>query len=475
MNARIQLITALVLSLTASIVDAKDLYVDRAAGNDVTTYEGNSATNPWASIGRAAWGSASRSSPNGSQAARAGDRVIVRAGTYATAGTDVRYDPAYNPVNSGTAAQPITFEAEGVVTLTLSSSRGPVIGANDRDYIVWKGFSINEASARSRPDTGPVVLWSTVGSAIEDCTIDGNGDPGYGDNHPGIRAEGSSQLRIRNNTIRNFRTSVVNGVNGAAVQFYTTGAVLVENNSLADSGSGVWIKAPMEQTDYYEIRNNLIQNTGKGIAVHRSPNTASAPVRVYQNIIANSDQGVVIWMFDAATGPRHVRVVNNTIYGGRVGLFVNGEVVSGAGHMFWNNIVANTGEYAVNWAAPIAAMTSDRLDVEHNLYAGFGRFAIVWDRDYTLSNWQSNFNQDSATPVSTSADPLFAGASTGDFRLQPSSSARTRGVDIFDLNGNGSTTDTVPVGAYVRGNEVIGRMAGPAVPLPRSPDEVQAR
>ncbi|MCU0736716.1 MAG: hypothetical protein MUF20_14595, partial [Methylotetracoccus sp.] len=151
MKARFHLIAAFSMILTASFADAKVLYVDRNSGNDATTYEANSATSPWRTIGRAAWGSTTRSSPNASQAARAGDTVIIRAGTYSTAGSGLRYDPAYNPANSGTAAQPIVFQAEGTVTLTLSSSRGPVIGSNERNYITWKGFTINEANAPSTP------------------------------------------------------------------------------------------------------------------------------------------------------------------------------------------------------------------------------------------------------------------------------------------------------------------------------------
>src|SRR5690606_15483338 len=101
MKVRLHFLAALSMVLTVSLADAKVLYVDRNTGNDATTYEANSATSPWATIGRATWGSTNRSSPNASQAARAGDTVIVRAGTYSTAGTDVRYDPAYNPANSG--------------------------------------------------------------------------------------------------------------------------------------------------------------------------------------------------------------------------------------------------------------------------------------------------------------------------------------------------------------------------------------
>lgn len=459
--------------LTASLADAKVLYVDRDTGNDATTYEANSATSPWRTIGRAAWGSTTRSSPNASQAARAGDTVIVRSGTYSTAGSGLRYDPAYNPANSGTATQPIVFQAEGTVTLTLTSSRGPVIGSNERNYITWKGFTINEANAPSTPDTGMAVLWASVGSAIEDCVLDGNGDPGFGDNHPGIRAEGSSQLRIRNNRLFNFRTSGVNASNGAAIQFYTTGNVLIENNEISDSGSGIFLKATLSQTGQYEIRNNLIRNTGMGIAVHRSPNSSSGPVRIYQNIISGAQNGVVIWMFDAATGPRNVKVVNNTIYSARTGLFMNGEVIAGANHVFWNNIVSNSADYAVNWNAPIASLTPDRLNAQHNLYYSHARFAIVWDQNNTLQSWQSGFAQDSAAPASRSADPLFVNVAQQDFRLQASSPARNLGIDVFDLNGNGSTTDTVPAGAYVRGNEVIGRITQ-AVPAPNAPANVIA-
>lgn len=473
MKVRLHLIAALSMVLTVSLADAKVLYVDQNTGNDATTYESNSATSPWRTIGRAAWGSTTRSSPNASQAARAGDTVIVRSGTYSTAGSGLRYDPAYNPANSGTAAQPIVFQAEGTVTLTLSSSRGPVIGSHQRNYITWKGFTINEANAPSTPDTGMVVLWASTGSGIEDCFLDGNGDPGYGDNHPGIRAEGSSYLRIRNNRLSNFRTSVVNPSNGAAIQFYTTGNVLIENNEISDSGSGIFLKATLAQTGRFDIRNNLIRNTWMGIAVHRSPNTESAPVRIHQNIIAGAEYGVVIWMFDVATGPHNVKIVNNTIYGARTGLYMNGEVIAGANHVFWNNIVSNSVDYAINWNASAATLSSDRLDAQHNLYYGYGRFAIVWDQNHTLQSWQSGFAQDSTAPASRSADPLFVNATQQDFRLQASSPARVLGIDLFDLNGNGSTTDTVPAGAYVRGNEVIGRITQ-AVPAPNAPANVTA-
>src|SRR5262245_57259652 len=110
-----------ILVAAASGVSAKDLYVNGTTGNDSTSYAANSAASPWRTIGRAAWGSTSRTAPVTAEAARAGDTVNVAAGTYVTTGTGERYGIAYNPVNSGTSTSPIVFAATGVVTLTYSS------------------------------------------------------------------------------------------------------------------------------------------------------------------------------------------------------------------------------------------------------------------------------------------------------------------------------------------------------------------
>ena len=103
--------------LFCACASAKTLYVDQASGNDNTSYIANDETHSWATIGRAAWGSADRTTANSQQAAQAGDTVIVRTGTYTTRGTNIRYDPDLNPVNSGSAGAPIIFRAEGSVII----------------------------------------------------------------------------------------------------------------------------------------------------------------------------------------------------------------------------------------------------------------------------------------------------------------------------------------------------------------------
>ena len=131
-------IVALLLLFCCSVsnIYAKTLYVDGNTGNDSVSYANNDASNPWRTIGRAAWGTGSRMAPNPAEAAQAGDVVLVATGTYSELGTNTRYIPAYNPVNSGNATDGyITFRAQGRVTLQTHTEAGPTIGSWDSSYL----------------------------------------------------------------------------------------------------------------------------------------------------------------------------------------------------------------------------------------------------------------------------------------------------------------------------------------------------
>ena len=72
---------------------------------------------------------------DGIRVADAGDTVLVAAGTYNTsATTNRRFDPIYNPANSGTANAPITIRAEGNVYLTSSSGGQPIVGTYQKNH-----------------------------------------------------------------------------------------------------------------------------------------------------------------------------------------------------------------------------------------------------------------------------------------------------------------------------------------------------
>ncbi|MFN0063648.1 MAG: hypothetical protein ACKVPX_14165, partial [Myxococcaceae bacterium] len=114
--------------VTASAAQAKTLYVNGATGNDAVTYAANDEANPWRSIGRASWGSTNREARDGTQAARAGDVVLIAAGVYSVVGTNTRSEISYYTENHGAPGSPVVFRAQGTVNLTLSSGTGPLIG-----------------------------------------------------------------------------------------------------------------------------------------------------------------------------------------------------------------------------------------------------------------------------------------------------------------------------------------------------------
>lgn len=449
----------LLLSIAVS-AHAKTLYVDTARGNDSVTYEQNSEQTPWQTIGRAAWGNASRGAPNQNQAARAGDTVVVRAGTYYTSGIGSRYEPVYNPVNSGTSAAPIVFEADGAVRLSYTNGSGAMIGTYRRDYISWKGFYINEATAPSVPDTGSIVLWSTTGSSIENCEIDGNGSDGRQDNHNGIRLEHANNVTIRNNRIYNVLYG--NGSthhNGAGIMAYFSAGALIEHNEIYGSGSGIFVKGGDNRD--FTVRYNLVRNNSKGILFMYT--NAQGRHLVYQNISKDNNAGISIEL-----GSKNVNVVNNTLVGNRDGVRFGTYADTMSNIAVRNNIVMTANEAVSGGEAQTAAPFS----LDHNMYYdNAGGWSIAGVAYGSMSAWRAALGGTQAGDdyFSITSNPLFQDVSAGNYRLRSDSAALRAGIDVLDLNRNGSTSDPLPLGAYITGNEAIGLLVGGAAISPPSP------
>ena len=328
-------------------------------------------------------------------------------------------------------------------------------GGGNRDYIAWRGFTINEANALSVSDTGPVVFVNTVGSMLEGSEITGVGNNGRQDNYTGVRIDTGRGVIVRNNRIANF---LGYGRNSAGIMTYYSGQLLIENNEITNTGSGIYLKANFNNTDWVTIRYNHIHGiqTG-GIDVHRQPSTASAPVKIYQNVIRNSSAGIKLHGFDGeATDARNVKIVNNTLVNNTQNMHILYAMVDNAGHMFWNNLVYG-GNNGVYMEGPAGNVTPARIDFEHNLYFGSGSVAEVATVGYSLASWKNSLSQDSAAPAAISQNPNFVNLSGFDFRLQASSPARNLGVDALDLDNDGNTTELIAAGAYITGNETIGR------------------
>ena len=443
---------------------AKELYVDLASGNDNTSYAENDANNPWATLGRAVWGNANRSDQNSSQAAQAGDTVIVRPGTYGTdQGTASRAIPIYNPTNNGAPGQPITIRADGVVYLQSSTS-GPgeaIIGTNGRQHIVWDGFTINEIDVRTVPDTGPVVVWQSDNVIVQNLNIRGK-TVDWGDNHNAIRIEYASNVLVRNNNIHQNRGGS-NSMNGSAIMLYDSRDVVIEHNQIYDSQGGIFIKGAYGGTANHNIvirfnwlrdltfgiSNGIVNDAGRGFGA-----------KIYQNVIERTDAAIAFIGYNGSS-PANIDVVNNTIFETNSAFFLKPDTSGYDDIVFYNNLVVSSNH---------GIQGEDITDVSntnfsHNLYSDVGTLARIAYTNYSMSGWRSSFNQDMTG--SMESDPMFNNTATGDFRLRTGSPAIGAGQDVLNLSGSGQDS-AVNMGAYITGDEVIGLTTAPLV-LARTP------
>lgn len=436
-----------ILVLLAGPVYGKNLYVNNSNPlcSDATTYANNTSVYPWCTIGRASWGSTSRSAQNTSQAAQAGDTVYVAAGTYTGAGTGNRFEVLYSTANSGTANNPIVFEAVGVVVLALNSGAGPLIGAYGRDYITWRGFYIDELNAPSVSDTGPAVLAQTTGSVIEHCVIDGNGTANNRmDNHTGIRLEYAENVVVRRNIIHSVTTGLgATHHNGAGVQAYFSDNALIENNEIYSCGAGVYIKGG-DNTNF-TVRYNKLYSNGNG--VDTSYLGADGEHNIYQNVIYNNFSGIAITLHS-----RNVNFFNNTLFNNSNGIRLGTLASSMSDIVIKNNIIHGpVSEYISGGEAESAAP----FWIDYNMYYGTSNGWSIDGVLYTdIANWRTSLGGTNNGDESHSAvlDPTFVDLNSLDFKLQEGSPALT-------------FSDTVgPIGAYITGNECIGAVCATPVP-----------
>jgi hypothetical protein len=455
------------------------LWVNASTGSD-TLYtraqvRAGGGSVQWATLYRAVKGVApGGGAANGSEAADAGDVVDV-VGDHTVAGGGVRLTPAFNPANSGTATDPITFRTTTGSVLSFSSSEGPIIGASSRDYIIWDGFHINGIDTPTTSDTGHVDVYLSTGVELHNLRIIGDGSRDYsaiGGNYNAIRFEDCDECRAYNCEINDiYEDGGTYGGNTDGIGTYDARNLTIEHCTIYDCGQGIYIKGQhgadtnQEQTDI-TIRYNLVYDCGSsGIGI-----LGVQRVQIYQNVIykdVRGTRGVSVFGWPAANGspssPTDADIYNNTIDGPEFGISYesNGNNSAHYNNMrAWNNIVYR-GRLAFGNGDTMT--TYGDVDHQHNVYNGQTQASSVIARygegsggvqAYTLAQWKTQLsgngsdNQDSVSPAAISSDPLFENVSTRDYRLQAGSPARDQGRTFAGA--------TVHAGAYITGSETIG-------------------
>lgn len=466
---------------------------------------------PWATI------------EHGVATAAAGQVLIVREGTYQVAGTGIRYLPALNP-QSGTAGAPVIIKADGDVviepapvaqgtaqggspqTIVLAESEpgadnffvnhhvritagtgagqarqilrdvenlsaisyegatktvwvtlnpagmgnwetapdatsqyelvrnGPLIGTSTRAHVVWDGFHVRERNSYG-PDTGPVVIWDSENVVLLNNDVESNVEHLY-DNHNIVRVEGSTASVIRNNHLHGLGMPVDAGPNNpqnhAAIMIYGSHDLVIEHNEIADAYAGIFPKGA--DGTGHTIRFNVIHGCAKAMRF-----SFHADLRVHQNAVYDCESA-----FQFAENISNVAVFNNVVHGGAMGLN-NWFPIAGASA--FNNVFYDVDAPAY-FEGGVGTLASNR-----NLFFGFTSFAP----GDTLSGWQAlGYDADSM-----SADPLFVDASGHDYHVDAGSPALGAGRDDADIDADGDTGETIPAGAYVTGDEIVGRFAEP--------------
>jgi hypothetical protein len=454
----------LVLQLPAGATHARTLYVENsgtATCSDRTSYAANSASAPWCTIGRAAWGSGDPNRPMASQAAAAGDTVRIASGMYTTesrhtsCASGARFAVALNPANSGTSESLITFQGTGTVHVRLAPGYvGPTIGADGRDHIVWDNVRIDETAAQgvSCADTGPVVIHASTGSRILNSTIRGT-YRAWSDNYSGVRLEATNRTVVANNAIHDFRGNW--GHNDAAIMTYDAANSVIEHNHIHGCQTGIFLKGD-HAGDGWPQENNVVRlNRIEDCTAKSLFMIAGNGSRIYQNIIKNGNPG---FRHDGSK-TSDLAVVNNTFIvdngTGIAAYSISPVAPTVVDFRFLNNIVYGTWGEAINIGdAPEIGGQA----FEHNVYYGFRKFGSLNGSLISLTTWKNTHNRDNVAPASINADPLFV--DTSFFKLKAGSPARKVGIDVLDLDGDGNTGNSIPAGAYVTGTEIIGVTTG---------------
>ncbi len=327
----------------------------------------------------------------------AGDIIRVTAGSYSKAGSGALWEPAWNPVNSGSSGNMISFQAypEGAtVNMTISSSSGPVIGTNGSDsYIHYKGFTVSEG-ANYLGDSGTIAMRGAGHNLVEDCEVIGRYRADL-DNHDGVRIDFEDYTTVRNCYIRGYSGL---GWNSCGVKLYRASYTVVEYCTLYNNSAGIWDK--QGNSSYNTYRYNLFDENGIHFKLYTNSDYPTSNYHdIHNNVFLEINGSLDAQAHNAIYvggygNVAQIDVYNNTIYNSENadGLGAIGCISVGPGVQVFNNIVMNVDQrIIVVQSADIS--NGDYAYEDYNQFYNNNPtgFRTYGGSSYSLSGWNSNF------------------------------------------------------------------------------------
>lgn len=344
---------------------------------------------------------------------------------------------------SGEAGKPITLEGfpgeRPVLDLQQDSTSQEHAGGiflNCVSWLVLRNFEIRNAAEAGV--SGSLTGCGSRDLIIEDLIIH---DIYGGNMAAGIRLNGSSEARIRDNTI--YRVFKVREDDGPAVVpgDRESRSIEIEGNSIYSVGSGVIfsLQSGASLVDA-SVHDNRVYDAVEGVELLADLAGGSfSSVAIYGNILHGLDRGLSADLSDSSALSTGLSFRNNTLFDVRGAV----ELDKMADVSIYNNIFSNVDrEYLIASHAVVFNYFDNNIYWPLNS-VGWTLRSVGGARTYTsFDEWRTAYSTEGQTALrenpdtqSLVVDPLFVDALLGDFRLGPNSPALGRGRNAESIGG----------------------------------------
>ena len=394
------------LSIFPGNADSATYYVS-PSGSDSNS--GTTASSPWETITKAA------------DTAVAGDTVIVKAGTY----TDptATSQEAFNPANSGTSTNPITFKSDPPLAAILIEFKSgvPALAVYGRNNIVIDGFKVEGRLG---------VYYSDHITIQNNEVIKGGIQAGDASLNWGIIVHTADDNIIRDNYVHDMLHSGNSSHNTAGIMVgFIANRNIIERNYVDAGGGTVYSAYGQKGGDINDNtwNNNIAENAKVGFLGMGS--TDGTKWASDNNFFNNTIINCTIGAFELDHNTQRFKIQNNTAY--NCTSFLHAIKASNIDHEISYNIgVGYT--YAIRWegysevsGSIVTPFTSLINYSDNNCFHEFPSFAYrekTPTLNYTFAEWKDATSHDSNSYFT---DPLFEDVDKNNFTLKQSSPCKT--------------------------------------------------